>query len=233
MFENHTMPKGKQQHLVEKIQARIIILKTNISFLCKICQLVVIINVLISLLLYSTFIQVSSRNWYHQNAGVFDWQHICYVWWMCFATDSRHTYGYKMCPSSRQLVPLTVRGRPHAKVSREKRKEASQILNFKFRCMNDVLSLNISMFDNLVDRSYYIELEIENTTDTTRPASNIHIEIDSKDWLRTKCYDKREDFTLWTFHLYVAIFQQHLQKSIYLPVKPIFQSLWCASGFPW
>jgi hypothetical protein len=100
---------------------------------------------------------------------------------MCFATDSRHTYGYKLCPSSLQLVPLTVRGRPHAKVSQEKRKEASQILNFKFRYMNDVLSLNISMFDNLVDRSYYIELEIENTTDTTRPASYIHIENDSED----------------------------------------------------
>jgi hypothetical protein len=30
----------------------------------------------------------------------FDWQHICYVWWTCFSTDSRHTYGYKLCSSS-------------------------------------------------------------------------------------------------------------------------------------
>ena len=100
---------------------------------------------------------------------------------MCFATYSRHTYGYKLCPSFRQLVPLTVRGRPHAKVSQQKRKEANQILNFKFRYIDDVLSLNISMLDNLVDRSYYIEFEIENTTDTARPASYMHIEIDSED----------------------------------------------------
>ena len=25
----------------------------------------------------------------NQNPRVFDWQHICYAWWMCFSTDSR------------------------------------------------------------------------------------------------------------------------------------------------
>ena len=47
-----------------------------------------------------------SKNLYHQHARVFYGQHICYLWWMCFSTDSRHTYGYKMCSSSRRLVPL-------------------------------------------------------------------------------------------------------------------------------
>ena len=27
-------------------------------------------------------------NWYYQNARVFDWQHICYVWWTCFSRQS-------------------------------------------------------------------------------------------------------------------------------------------------
>jgi hypothetical protein len=36
----------------------------------------------------------------------------CYLWWTCFSTDSRHTYRYKLCSSSRRLVPLFVRGRP-------------------------------------------------------------------------------------------------------------------------
>jgi len=33
---------------------------------------------------------------------------ICYVWWTCFSTDSRHIYGYKLCSSSRRRVPLFV-----------------------------------------------------------------------------------------------------------------------------
>jgi hypothetical protein len=44
-------------------------------------------------------------NWFHQYARVFDWQQICYLWWTCVSTDSRHTYGYKLCSSSRRLVP--------------------------------------------------------------------------------------------------------------------------------
>ena len=41
---------------------------------------------------------------------------------------------------------------------------------------------------------------------------DIHLEIDSEWKLRNKLYDIRDDlnFPLWTFHLYVAIFQQHL-----------------------
>jgi hypothetical protein len=42
-------------------------------------------------------------NWYHQHARFFDWQHICYLWWTCFSTDSRHAYGYKLCSSSLKL----------------------------------------------------------------------------------------------------------------------------------
>jgi hypothetical protein len=58
----------------------------------------------------------------------FLWQHICFVWWTCFSTDSRHTYGYKLCFSSHWLVPLFLWGRLHTETSEEKRKTASPIL---------------------------------------------------------------------------------------------------------
>jgi hypothetical protein len=35
------------------------------------------------------------------------------LWWTCFATDSRYTYGYKLCSSSRRLVRLFVWDRLH------------------------------------------------------------------------------------------------------------------------
>ena len=60
----------------------------------------------------------------------------------------------------------------------------------------DVLSLNNSMFCDFVDCIYPIELEIKNTTNTDRYVSylDLHLEIDSEGWLRTKLYDKRDVF---------------------------------------
>jgi hypothetical protein len=58
-----------------------------------------------------------------------------------------------------------------------------------------VLSLSNSRFGDFVDRIYSIELEIKDTTDTDRSASNLdlHLEIDSEGRLKTKLYDKRDD----------------------------------------
>ena len=69
-------------------------------------------------------------------------------------------------------------------------------LNFTFRYIYDVLSLNNSRFGDIVDRIYPIELEIQDTTDTDRSASylDLHLEIDSEGRIRTKFYDKRDDF---------------------------------------
>ena len=91
-------------------------------------------------------------------------------------------------------------------------KKLARSFNFTFRYIDDILSLNNSRFGDFVDRIYPIELEIKDTTDTDRSASylDLHLEIDSEGRLRTKPYDKRDDFPLSTFHLYVATFQQHL-----------------------
>jgi hypothetical protein len=58
------------------------------------------------------------------------------------------------------------------------------------------LSLHNSRFGDFVDRIYPVEFEIKETTDTNTSASYIglHLEIDSERRLRTKLYDKRDDF---------------------------------------
>jgi hypothetical protein len=60
-----------------------------------------------------------------------------------------------------------------------------------FGYKDDVLSLN-----NFVDRIYPIEPEINDITDTDMSTSYLdqHLEIDNEGRLRTKLYDKRDDF---------------------------------------
>ena len=74
---------------------------------------------------------------------------------------------------------------------------------FTFHYIDDVLSLKHSRFVDCVDcvdRIYPIELEIKDHTDTYISAS--YLDIDSEGWLKTKLYDKRNDFnfTIVNFH---------------------------------
>ena len=75
-------------------------------------------------------------------------------------------------------------------------KKLTRSFNFTFRYIDDVLSLNNSRFGDFVDRIYPIELEIKDTTYTDRSASylDLHLEINSEERLRTKLFDKRDDF---------------------------------------
>jgi hypothetical protein len=70
-------------------------------------------------------------------------------------------------------------------------KKLARSFNFTFRYIDDVLSLNNSRFGDLP-----IEIEIKDTTDTDTSTSyiDLHLEIDSEGRLRTKLYDKRDDF---------------------------------------
>jgi hypothetical protein len=81
-------------------------------------------------------------------------------------------------------------------INKNEKKLARSFNFFTFRYIDDVLSLNNSRFDDFVDRIYPIELEIKDTTDTDRSASylDIHLEIDNEGRLRTKLYDKGDDF---------------------------------------
>ena len=62
-----------------------------------------------------------------------------------------------------------------------------------FRYTDDVLSQN-----NFVDRIYPIEPEEKDTADTDMSTSylDLQLEIDSEERLRTKLYDKRDDFNI-------------------------------------
>jgi hypothetical protein len=53
-----------------------------------------------------------------------------------------------------------------------------------------------SKLSDFVDHIYAVEFEIKDITDTTRPASylDLNLEIDREGRLRTKTYDKRDDF---------------------------------------
>jgi hypothetical protein len=106
-------------------------------------------------------------NW-HQHARVFDGQHIFFFWCTCFPTWLLH----------------------------KNEKKLARSFKFTFCYIDDVLSLNNTRFGDFVDRIYPIELEIKDITDTDRYASqlDIHIEIESERRLRTKLYDKRDDF---------------------------------------
>jgi hypothetical protein len=72
--------------------------------------------------------------------------------------------------------------------------------NFTFCYIDDVISLNNSTIGDFVDRLelYSIELEIKDTTDADRSASylDLLLEVDREGRLKTKLYDKRDDFPL-------------------------------------
>jgi hypothetical protein len=65
-----------------------------------------------------------------------------------------------------------------------------------FRCIDDVLSLNNFKLGDFVDRIYPIELEITDTTYKARSFSylDLHLEIYSEAWLRTKPYATIDNF---------------------------------------
>ena len=79
---------------------------------------------------------------------------------------------------------------------KENEKKLARFVNFTFRYIDDVISLNSSRFCDFFDRIYLFELEIKDvtTTDTAASYLNLHLEIGSEGWLRTKLYDKRDDF---------------------------------------
>jgi hypothetical protein len=82
------------------------------------------------------------------------------------------------------------------KKKNEKKLAIARPLNFTFRYIDDVLSLNNSRFGDFLDRIYPIGLETKNTTDTDRTASylDLHFEIDSEGRFTSKLYDKRDHF---------------------------------------
>ena len=98
-----------------------------------------------------------------------------------------------------------------------------------------MFSLNNSRLGDFIGRIYPIELEIKDTTDTDRLASylDLHLEVDSEGRLRTKLYDKRDNFNLpiVNFPFICSNIPAAPAYGVYisLSVDTIFQSLWFLS----
>jgi len=69
----------------------------------------------------------------------------------------------------------------------------------------------------------FFESNLTEATKLQEYAANIdiHLEIESEGRLRTKLYDKRDDFNfpIVNFHSYVATFQQHLHNMVYISLS--------------
>ena len=78
----------------------------------------------------------------------------------------------------------------------KKQKKLAQSFNFSFRYIDDVLSLNNPQFKDYLHLIYPKELEIKDTTDTSKSASylDLFLFIDDNGRLKSKLYDKRDDF---------------------------------------
>ena len=72
----------------------------------------------------------------------------------------------------------------------------SHLINFTYRYIDDVLSLSNSDFYQYIHTIYHPELDIKNTTDSTKSSSylDLLLIIDANKNLHTKLYDKRDDF---------------------------------------
>ena len=75
-------------------------------------------------------------------------------------------------------------------------RKSPHTFNCSFRYIDDDLSLNNSRFGDYLHRIYSNELEEKVTTDIQKPVSyiDLHLEIDNGGRLKTKHYDKCDDF---------------------------------------
>ena len=74
------------------------------------------------------------------------------------------------------------------------------MINFTYRYIDDVLSINNPDFENNLGQMYPAELEIKDTIESNTSASylDLLLSIESDGQLRTSLYDKRDDFN---FHI--------------------------------
>jgi hypothetical protein len=104
--------------------------------------------------------------------------------------------GTNWAPLLADLFPFSYEADFIQGLLKKNEKKLARSFNFTFRYIDDFRSLNNYRFGDFVYRIYPIELEIKDTTDTDRSASylDLHLEIDSECWLRTKLYETRDDF---------------------------------------
>jgi hypothetical protein len=84
-------------------------------------------------------------DWYHHNAGVYTGQNVSYVWWTCFVNkQSAFLWVSTMAPFSPTCSFIGTRQTSYKGFSIKSYKKLSWSINFTFRDIDDVLSLNNS-----------------------------------------------------------------------------------------
>ena len=80
------------------------------------------------------------------------------------------------------------------------KKKLASYVNFTYRYIDDISSINNPDFENYLGQMYPAELEIKNTTESNTSASYLVLllSIRRDGQLRTSLYDKRDDFN---FHI--------------------------------
>ena len=103
---------------------------------------------------------------------------------------SRLSNGQKLCPSPRRHISVLIRSGIHTVFA----------LNFKYRYIDDLLSINNPDFENYLGRMYLAELEIKDTTENHTSTFNLDslLSIESDGQMSTSLYVKRDDFN---FHI--------------------------------
>ena len=82
------------------------------------------------------------------------------------------------------------------KLEKDKKIHEARAFNFAYRYIDDVLSINNSIFAEFLPLIYPPELKVKETTDTASSASflDLYLEFDDSGQISTKIYDKRDDF---------------------------------------
>ena len=88
-------------------------------------------------------------------------------------------------------------------------KQAEIIEAFKStsRYLDDILNIDNSYFEGMVNRIYPPELQLNkaNTSDTEAPCLDLHLSI-TNGFVSSKIYDKRGDFDFEIFHFWMVTF---------------------------
>ena len=149
----------------------------------------------------------------HSNVLFFNWQHICLVWWTGASTNVWYLNGYELCSPTHRFVLHAYDADILQGLLKYKDRKLAQTFNSIFRYIDDVLSLINSRLAHYLHHIYSNELEAKDSTDTQMSAYylDLHLENVNGGRLRTKVYDKRDDFTFpkSTSPSLVAIFHGH------------------------
>ena len=85
-------------------------------------------------------------------------------------------------------------------LSEDNQSDVIEAFNSTSRYLDDLLNIDNNFFDSMVNRIYHSELQLKkaNVSDTKASELGLHLSI-SDGFVKTKIYDKRDDFDIVNF----------------------------------